>query len=59
LIFVLFTAAESLGFTSYPPPYLNLDVKGTNLLNGANFASAASGYYDSTAKLYVNIQIQV
>ncbi|XP_027926989.1 GDSL esterase/lipase At5g22810 [Vigna unguiculata] len=49
--------AESLGFTSYPPPYLNLDVKGTNLLNGANFASAASGYYDSTAKLYHTIPL--
>ncbi|XP_061345400.1 GDSL esterase/lipase At5g22810 [Gastrolobium bilobum] len=44
--------AENLGFTSYPPAYLNLKAKGTNLLNGANFASAASGYYDSTAKLY-------
>ncbi|RYQ97909.1 hypothetical protein Ahy_B08g093988 [Arachis hypogaea] len=44
--------AENLGFTSYPPPYLNLRVKGNNLLNGANFASAASGYYDFTAKLW-------
>ncbi|KAK7296004.1 hypothetical protein VNO77_50940 [Canavalia gladiata] len=44
--------AENLGFTSYPPAYLNLKAKGKNLLNGANFASAASGYYDTTAKLY-------
>ncbi|KAL5131956.1 GDSL esterase/lipase [Glycine soja] len=44
--------AENLGFTSYPPAYLNLKAKGNNLLNGANFASAASGYYDPTAKLY-------
>ncbi|KAI4334299.1 hypothetical protein L6164_019009 [Bauhinia variegata] len=44
--------AENLGFTSYPPAYLNLKSKGRNLLNGANFASAASGYYESTAKLY-------
>ncbi|RDX76088.1 GDSL esterase/lipase [Mucuna pruriens] len=44
--------AETLGFTSYPPAYLNLMTKGKNLLNGANFASAASGYFESTAKLY-------
>ncbi|KAF7805667.1 GDSL esterase/lipase [Senna tora] len=44
--------AENLGFTSYPPAYLNLKAKGKSLLNGANFASAASGYYESTAKLY-------
>jgi len=49
-----FTAADLLGFTSYPPAYLNLNTKGNNLLNGANFASAASGYYKHTAKLYVN-----
>ncbi|KAG4972224.1 hypothetical protein JHK85_038645 [Glycine max] len=45
-------STENLGFTSYPPAYLNLKAKGNNLLNGANFASAASGYYDPTAKLY-------
>ncbi|KAF7823300.1 GDSL esterase/lipase [Senna tora] len=44
--------AENLGFTSYPPAYLNLKAKGKNILNGANFASGASGYYESTAKLY-------
>lgn len=51
------TAAENLGFTTYPPAYLNLQEKGKNLLNGANFASGASGYFDPTAKLYVNIYI--
>ncbi|KAI5412351.1 GDSL esterase/lipase At5g22810 [Lathyrus oleraceus] len=44
--------AENLGFTTYPPAYLNLQVKGQNLLNGANFASGASGFYGPTAKLY-------
>ncbi|KAK7261267.1 hypothetical protein RIF29_27575 [Crotalaria pallida] len=44
--------AENLGFTSYPPAYLNLKTKGQNLLNGSNFASASSGYYEATAKLY-------
>lgn len=45
--------AENLGFTSYPPAYLSKKAKGKNLLGGANFASAASGYFDATAKLYV------
>ncbi|KAK6942708.1 GDSL lipase/esterase [Dillenia turbinata] len=44
--------AEFLGFTSYPPAYLSQEAKGKNLLTGANFASAASGYYDRTAQLY-------
>lgn len=48
-------AAENLGFTSYPQAYLDKKAKGRNLLIGANFASAASGYYDGTAKLYVSI----
>ncbi|XP_042430856.1 GDSL esterase/lipase At5g03820-like [Zingiber officinale] len=43
---------ENLGFTSYPPAYLSNEAAGTNLLNGANFASAASGYLNSTANLY-------
>ncbi|KAL6988278.1 hypothetical protein U1Q18_014028 [Sarracenia purpurea var. burkii] len=45
--------AEFLGFTSYPPAYLSQDAKGKNLLTGANFASAGSGYYDRTAQFYV------
>ncbi|XP_050227039.1 GDSL esterase/lipase At5g03820-like [Mercurialis annua] len=44
--------AEYLGFESYPPAYLSQDAKGENLLTGVNFASAASGYYDGTARLY-------
>ncbi|KAL2328521.1 hypothetical protein Fmac_021948 [Flemingia macrophylla] len=50
--------AETIGFTSYPPAYLNLKTKGINLLNGANFASAACGYYDSTSKLYNAIPLR-
>jgi len=46
--------AENLGFKSYPQAYLSKKAKGKNLLIGANFASAASGYYDGTAKLYVS-----
>ncbi|ESW04359.1 hypothetical protein PHAVU_011G088700 [Phaseolus vulgaris] len=49
--------AEVLGFTSSPPAYLNLNTKGNNLLNGANFASASSGYYEPTAKLYNTIPL--
>ncbi|KAI3865933.1 hypothetical protein MKW92_032961 [Papaver armeniacum] len=41
--------AETLGFTTYPPAYLSPQASGKNLLIGANFASAASGYYDKTA----------
>ncbi|KAA0025307.1 hypothetical protein IC582_018820 [Cucumis melo] len=44
--------AENLGFSSYPPAYLSQDATGNKLLTGANFASAASGFYDGTAQLY-------
>ncbi|KAL5765626.1 hypothetical protein ACOSP7_016243 [Xanthoceras sorbifolium] len=44
--------AENIGFTSHPPAYLSKKARGKNLLNGANFASGASGYYETTAKLY-------
>ncbi|XP_015898585.3 GDSL esterase/lipase At5g03820 [Ziziphus jujuba] len=44
--------AEYLGFSSYPPAHLSQEARGNNLLTGANFASAASGYYDTTARLY-------
>ncbi|MBA0793494.1 hypothetical protein Gohar_017895, partial [Gossypium harknessii] len=50
--FILACTAEYLGFTSYPPAYLSGDAIGNALLTGANFASAASGLYDSTANLY-------
>ncbi|XP_022958433.1 GDSL esterase/lipase At5g22810-like [Cucurbita moschata] len=43
--------AEYLGFTSYPQAYLG-EAGGKNLLIGASFASAASGYLDTTAHLY-------
>ncbi|KAK2965375.1 hypothetical protein RJ640_024117 [Escallonia rubra] len=49
--------AEYLGFTSYPPAYLSQDAKGRDLLIGANFASAASGYDDRTADLYRAISL--
>ncbi|GAB4833515.1 hypothetical protein Ancab_031759 [Ancistrocladus abbreviatus] len=50
--------AELLGFTSYPPAYLTQqEANGRNLLIGANFASAGSGYYDSTADLYHSISL--
>ncbi|KAL5224122.1 hypothetical protein ABZP36_010761 [Zizania latifolia] len=45
-------AAETLGFESYAPAYLSPAASGNNLLIGANFASAGSGYYDHTALLY-------
>ncbi|KAL6972745.1 hypothetical protein U1Q18_026917 [Sarracenia purpurea var. burkii] len=43
--------ADTLGFTTYPPAYLSPQASGKNLLIGANFASAASGYDDRTATL--------
>lgn len=43
--------AETLGFTTYPPAYLSPQASGKNLLIGANFASAASGYDERTALL--------
>uniref|UniRef100_A0A0D9WLY1 GDSL esterase/lipase APG n=1 Tax=Leersia perrieri TaxID=77586 RepID=A0A0D9WLY1_9ORYZ len=44
--------AETLGFESYAPPYLSPEATEENLLIGANFASAASSYYDDTAAMY-------
>ncbi|KAK2433812.1 GDSL esterase/lipase [Trifolium repens] len=43
---------ESFGFNTYQPSYLDLYFKDKNILNGANFASSASGYHNSTAILY-------
>lgn len=48
-------AAQTLGFENYAPPYLSPEASGKNLLIGANFASAASSYYDDTAVMYVSI----
>ena len=47
-------SAEALSFTSYQPAYLGRQARGNNLLIGANFASASSGYFDETANLFVN-----
>ncbi|TVU12606.1 hypothetical protein EJB05_46257, partial [Eragrostis curvula] len=44
--------ADTLGFDRYAPPYLSPQASGKNLLIGANFASAASSYYDDTAAMY-------
>ncbi|KAG6495044.1 hypothetical protein ZIOFF_042835 [Zingiber officinale] len=52
LLFVHGSAVDYLGFTSYPPAYLDKEASGDDLLNGANFASASSGFLDSTATLY-------
>ncbi|KAH1048106.1 hypothetical protein J1N35_038890 [Gossypium stocksii] len=43
--------AETLGFTTYPSAYLSPEASGNNLLIGANFASAGSGYDDRAASL--------
>ncbi|KAK8968725.1 GDSL esterase/lipase [Platanthera guangdongensis] len=48
---------ENLGFSTYRPAYLSRDAAGKNLLAGANFASAASGYLDRTANLYQAISL--
>ncbi|EEF46354.1 GDSL esterase/lipase APG [Ricinus communis] len=41
--------AETLGFKTYAPAYLSPDASGENLLIGASFASAASGYDDKSS----------
>ncbi|XP_071723892.1 GDSL esterase/lipase APG-like [Rutidosis leptorrhynchoides] len=43
--------AETLGFKTYAPAYLSPEASGKNLLIGANFASAASGYDEKAAYL--------
>ncbi|XP_058110117.1 GDSL esterase/lipase At5g22810-like [Magnolia sinica] len=49
--------AENLGFSEYPAAYLSKEATGERLLIGANFASAASGYFDRTAHLYRAISL--
>ncbi|CAA7395836.1 unnamed protein product [Spirodela intermedia] len=49
--------AETLGFEVYPPAYLGENARGKNLLIGANFASASSGYLESTALLYHTVSL--
>lgn len=51
------STAEYLGFTSYPPAYLSREARGKKVLTGVNFASAASGYYERTARLFVSTRI--
>ncbi|XP_078432080.1 GDSL esterase/lipase APG-like [Wolffia australiana] len=41
--------ADMLGFDEYPRAYLSPECSGKNLLTGAGFGSAGSGYYDATA----------
>ncbi|XP_044950659.1 GDSL esterase/lipase At5g22810-like [Hordeum vulgare subsp. vulgare] len=48
---------EKLGFDGSPPAYLSAQSSGPNLLIGANFASAGSGYYDGTSPLYHDITL--
>jgi hypothetical protein len=45
--------AEYLGFSSYPPAFLSREASNENILIGANFASASSGYYDATSVPFV------
>jgi hypothetical protein len=52
-LIVLLISVEALGFSSYPPAYFSSEAQGENLLYGANFASAASGFWDKTSVLYV------
>lgn len=55
VIYTCVVAGEKLGFSVSPPAYLSPEASGKNLLLGANFASAGSGYYDPTALMYVSI----
>jgi len=48
------TAVESFGL-SYPLPYLAPNNKGSMILKGVNFASAAAGILDSTGYDYVRL----
>ncbi|CAN4121458.1 unnamed protein product [Withania somnifera] len=50
--------AEYLGFTSYPPAYLSREARGQRILTGVNFASASSGYYGRTARLFRAITLK-
>ncbi|PON71229.1 Lipase [Trema orientale] len=50
-------AEDYIGFNSYPPAYLTEKARGRNLLNGTNFASAGSGYYEQTAELNLVVSL--
>lgn len=59
-IFLLYNAADNLGFTDYPKPYLSSKAKiPKNIKLGANFASAGSGYYEATAQIYVSAAFDI
>lgn len=45
-----------MGFKTYAPAYLSPHASGKNLLIGANFASAASGYDENAATLNVSLE---
>ncbi|GAB2274669.1 hypothetical protein Dimus_009440 [Dionaea muscipula] len=49
--------ADTIGFTLYQPAYLSEEATGKNLLIGASFASASSGYFQGTADLYHSISL--
>ncbi|EXC24924.1 GDSL esterase/lipase [Morus notabilis] len=49
--------ARRIGFPRYQAAYLSEEAEAENLLIGANFASAASGYYDATADLFLAIPL--
>ena len=53
-LFEFLSAADTLGFKTYAPAYLSPQATGKNLLIGANFASAGSGYDDRTS--YLNVR---
>jgi hypothetical protein len=55
LIELFLFVADTLGFKSYAPAYLSPQATGKNLLIGANFASAASGYDEKAAILNVSL----
>ncbi|KFK34547.1 hypothetical protein AALP_AA5G160400 [Arabis alpina] len=50
-------AAEYIGFSTYPPAFLSREASNENLLIGANFASASSGYYDATSVPFGSITL--
>ncbi|KAF4353030.1 hypothetical protein G4B88_010019 [Cannabis sativa] len=50
-------AVDTLQLGSYPQAYLSTHGVSNELLIGANFASVASGYDDSTANLYLAISL--
>lgn len=55
IILIVFSPAQTLGFKTFPLPYLSPEASGKNLLIGVNFASAASGYDENAALLNVRM----